>query len=85
MLHNNRRSLKKNLERIQTHLIDELGFHFSLIAIAKTRINNANVINFNPNIEGYTFEFVPTPLSAGGVAMYIKGLSHHIFGCMFKE
>ena len=72
ILHNNVRSLKENLESFQTHLLDELGFHFSLIAITETRINNANEINFNPNIDGYAFEFVPTPLSAGGVGMYIN-------------
>ena len=29
-------------------------------------------VNFNPQIPGYDFEWVPTPLSAGGVGMYIK-------------
>lgn len=28
-------------------------------------------MDFNPEIPGYTFEYVPTPLSAGGVGMYI--------------
>ena len=28
-------------------------------------------MDFNPEIPGYTFEYFPTPLSAGGVGMYI--------------
>ena len=30
-----------------------------------------SIIDFNPNITGYNFEYVPTPLSAGGVGMYV--------------
>ena len=30
-----------------------------------------DILYFNPNIPDYNFEFVPTPLSAGGVGMYI--------------
>ena len=52
-------------------MLDELNFHFSVIGITETRIRNANSIDFNPEIPGYTFEYVPTPLSAGGVGMYI--------------
>ena len=69
--HNNVSSLKRNLENFQTHLLDELNFHFSVIGVTETRIRNANFIDFNPEIPGYTFEYVPTPLSAGGVGMYI--------------
>lgn len=42
-----------------------------LIGVTETRIRNANSMDFNPEIPGYTFEYVPTPLSAGGVGMYI--------------
>ena len=69
--HNNVSSLKGNLENFQTHLLDELNFHFSVIGVTETRIRIANSIDFNPEIPGYTFEYVPTPLSAGGVGMYI--------------
>ena len=27
--------------------------------------------DFNPELENYQFEFVPTPLASGGVGMYI--------------
>ena len=52
-------------------MLDELNFHFSVVGVTETRIRNANFIDFNPEIPGYTFEYVPTPLSAGGVGMYI--------------
>ena len=68
--HTNIRSLRKNLENFQTHILSELNFHFSLLAVTETRINNEN-LDFNPSIPNYNFEFVPTPLSAGGVGMYI--------------
>ena len=38
--------------------------------MTETRIFNY-ILDFNPNIPNYNFEFVPTPLSAGGVGMYI--------------
>ena len=52
----------------------ELDFRFSIIGISETRITNANSegLNFNYDIPGYAFEYVPTPLSAGGVGMYIR-------------
>ena len=65
-------SLKSNLENLQTHLLNELDFHFNIIGVTETRITNSNFIDFNPNITaGYNFEYVPTPPSAGGVGMYI--------------
>ena len=56
-------------------MLDELNFHFSVIGVTETRIRNANSIDFNP---GYTFEYVPTPLSAGGVGMYIDSELRYI-------
>ena len=64
-------SLKSNLQNLQTHLLNELDFHFNIIGVTETRITNSNFIDFNPNIAGYNFEYVPTPLSAGGVTVYI--------------
>ena len=60
LFHNNVCSLKSNLENLQTHLLNELDFHFNIIGVTETRIT---VI--------YNFEYVPTPLSAGGVGMCI--------------
>ena len=71
LIHSNiLRSLNHNLENFQTHLLNELNYCFSVIGITETRIRNAN-FTFNPSIPGYNFEFVATPLSAGGVGMYI--------------
>jgi hypothetical protein len=71
IFHNNVRSLKKNLENLQTHLLNELNYNFSVIGISETRIKGENC-DFNPSLPGYNFEFVPTPLAAGGVGMYIN-------------
>ena len=70
-MHNNIRSLKHNLENLQTHLLHKLSFCFSVIGVSETRIRNANIFDFNPSLPNYNFEFVLTPLSAGGVGMYI--------------
>ena len=64
LIHNNIRSLKRNFEDFQTHLLNELDFPFSIIGVT-------DFADFNPSLAGYNFEFVPTPLSAGGVGMYI--------------
>ena len=72
MLHNNVRSLKRNLEDFQMHLSHQLNFNVSVIGITETKIGDSNFSNFNPEIPGYKFEFVPTPLASGGVGMYIS-------------
>ena len=64
VFHNNVVSLKGNLENLQTHLLEELG-------ISETKITNSNVDIFTPLIPGYNFEYVPTPLASGGVALFI--------------
>ena len=92
--HDNVRSLKGNLENFQTHLLDERNFHFSVIGETETRIRNANSIDFNPEIPGYTFEYVPTPLSVDGAGMYIDSelrytvlekSSHEAFQALWVE
>ena len=72
IFHNNISSLRQNLENLQVHVLQQLDFPFSIIGITETRITNDNISSFNYNIPGYSFEFVPTPLSAGGVGMYIR-------------
>ena len=67
LFHTNIRSLRSNLDDFQCHIL-ELDFHFNIIAATETRIYN-DILDFNPNIPDYNFEFVPTPLSAGGVWM----------------
>ena len=54
VLHNNIRSLKKNLERLQSHLLDELAYHFDIISVTETRIKQ-DALDFNPSIPNYNF------------------------------
>lgn len=72
LFHTNIRSLRRNFKNFKTHLLEELDFRFNIIGIRETRIKNeyAN-LDFNPAIPNYNFEYVSTPLSAGGVGMYI--------------
>lgn len=76
--HNNVCSLRRNLEHLQTQILDELDFSFSVIGITETRIKQNNFNDFNYNIAGYSFEFVPTPLAAGGVGMYINNQFNYV-------
>ena len=71
-LHNNIRSLKRNLENFQVHLLDELNFEFSIIGVSETKTISGKEMDFNPSIPGYVFEYVPTPLASGGVGLYIN-------------
>ena len=59
-----------NLENLQTQILDELDFRFDVIGVSKTKITNANVGLYVPNIPGYNIEFVSTPLASGGVALF---------------
>ena len=72
LFHNNVRSLKRNFESLQTHLLSELEYPFSVIGITETRITNSDTPDHLPSLPGYEFEFVPTPLSAGGVGIFIN-------------
>ena len=61
-----------NLENLQVHLLDELGHHFSVIGVSETKITKTSLLDLNPSIAGYEFEYVPTPLATGAVGMYLK-------------
>ena len=80
LLHNNVRSLRRNLDNFQLHLLDELQLHFNVIGVTETKITNSNIpLDFHPSIPNYNFEYVPAPLSAGGVGMYIdNGLKYTV-------
>ena len=64
LLHNNIRSLKRNLENFQVHLLDELNFEFSIIGVSETKIVSGKKMDFNPSIPGYVFGYVPTLLAS---------------------
>lgn len=42
-------------------------------------LTSTNSVNcgFNPSLPGFNFEFVPTPLAAGGVGMYINDVLNY--------
>ena len=70
LFHNNVRSLKRNFKSLETYLLNELEYHFR---ITKTKLANSELLEQLPSLPGYEFEFVPSPLSAGGVGMFISG------------
>ena len=72
MLRNNVRSLRRNLEKLQVHLLDEVNYSFSVIGVSETKISTVDSVNFDTSIPGYKLEYVPTPLASGGVGMYFK-------------
>ena len=72
MFHTNIRSLRKNFDNFETHLLHELNFQFSIIGLTETRITNADPLNFECDLPGYVFEYVPTPLAAGGAGTLIR-------------
>ena len=50
----------------------EMNFRFTIIGVTETRICDRECsFNFVPELPGYCFESVPTPLSAGGVGLFI--------------
>ena len=58
-MHTNIRSLKRNLENFQTHLLDELDFHFNIIGVTEAKINSSTEnLDFNPSILHYNFEYL---------------------------
>jgi len=71
LFHSNVRSLKRNFENLQTHLLNELGYPFNIIGITEIRITENDQSDDHPSIPGYSFEFTPTPLAAGGVGMFV--------------
>ena len=79
IIHNNIRSLRSNFEDFQNHILTELDCNFDIIGISETKITHSSHLDLNFNINGYTFEQVPTPLASGGVGMYISNdLSYSI-------
>ena len=71
VFHNNVVSLNRNLKNLQTHILHELDFHFNIIGVTETKVTNANSQMCTAKIPGYSFEYVPTPLSSGGVGLFI--------------
>ena len=63
-------SLRRNSDNLESHLLLELDYHFSIIGLTETNIiTNANSDVHIPQLSGYNFEYAPTLLSSGGVGM----------------
>ena len=76
------------LKNLHMHILEELEFHFGVLGISETNITNSNVDISTPLISGYNFEFVPTPLASGGVALFIDEKYKYRdrnFSCKEKE
>ena len=72
IFHNNIRSIMRNIDNLQTHLLDEPDFQFSVIGLTEIKISYANSDQNIPQLKGYNYEYVPMPLASGGVGMYIN-------------
>ena len=77
IFHNNLIRLSKNLENLQSSILDELVFNFNVIRITETKINDSNSESAEFSLPGYEFEFIPTPLAFGGVGMFIDETLHY--------
>ena len=71
IFHINIASLNRNLEKLVTHYLEEIDFHFDIIGISETKITNSNQNLCTSKIPGYAFEHVPTPLASGGAGLFI--------------
>ena len=50
IFHNNVVSLNGNLENLQTHILEELEFHFDVLEISENKVTNSNVDILTPLI-----------------------------------
>ena len=80
IFHNNIGSLNCNLENLQSNLLEEFDFHLDVIGVTETKISNSNSEGFVPSVPGYNFEYVPTPVSAGGVGKFIDASDSLAYG-----
>ena len=77
VFHNIVVSINRNLENFQTHILYEIDFHFNIIGVTETKITNVNSQMCTAVIPGYSFEYVPMPLSSGGVGLFIDELLNY--------
>ena len=67
-------SVKKYIyiEHFQCHVLSEVKHNFTVLGVTETRLCEGESIDFIPQLPGYCFEFVKTPLSACGVGLFIN-------------
>ena len=71
LLHDNIRSLRKNIEKLSMILAD-LQVPPQIIALSETKINKKQGVNFSTTLEGYNFLHSDSDTLAGGVGIYIN-------------
>ena len=71
VFHSNSVNLNRNLENLQTHILHELDFHCSIVGVTETKVTHAYSQMCTAKIPGYSFEYVPTPLSFGGIGLLL--------------
>ena len=72
ILHTNIRSLRKNIEHFQCHVLSEVKHSFTVLGVTETRLCEGESTDFISQLPGYCFEFVKTLLSASGVGLFIN-------------
>ena len=70
ILHLNISSISRHIEELKT-LLSLTKHKFDIIAISESRIKINNTAINNILIENYSYEYIPTESSAGGVILYI--------------
>ena len=86
VFHSNVVSLNRNLENLHTHILHELDFHFNIIGVTETKITIVNSQMCTAIIPEYSFEYVPTPLSSGGVGLFIdESLNYRVLEKISNE
>ena len=53
-------------------LFSEVKRNFTVLGVTETRLCEGASIDFIPQVPGYRFEFVKTPLSVGRVGLFIN-------------
>ena len=70
-VHCNIRSLAANCDNLG-HLLNEMNFPFSIIALSETKFSKNKTNITNVNLESYEFIHEPSLSNTGGVSFYIK-------------
>ena len=63
-------SLNRNLEKLTLHYLDEINFLFNIVGVTETKMIKSNEIICTPEIPGYNFENVSTPLATKWLSQY---------------
>ena len=65
LFHSNVRSLKRNFESLETQLLNELEYHFSVVGITETKLANSDLPEQLQKRQ-------PTPFKLSGSSLFLK-------------